>query len=197
MVKYEKLLAREALPAEQDPEGNWGAVTNGLQMSVRLYQRQFTNGQPVRVTILWRNVGSTPNWFTSATWENYTFDLSLFRDGMEIKPVMPRLNQEASHDGSVGGGLVEPHTQWRFGLRLDKIFDLSKPGAYQLRAEREAHGEGRSVFKLRSGTARFQVVAKPPEHEMPSTSDPRAATSSNLNSNTPTIAPELPMSIGR
>lgn len=160
---YDNTLVRETLPAEEYPEGNWGPVTNGLRMSIRFYQTTFTNGEPIHAIILWRNVGADPGYFSSASWENYPFELYLSHEGNKIKPLMPRLNQDpASFDGSAGGSTVEPGTQWRFNLRLDKIFDLNHPGTYELKAKRGDFSvkDKRNVM-VQSGTARFQIQPKP------------------------------------
>ena len=47
--------AREALSAKDFPEGNWGGVEHGLQLSLRLARPDFTNGEPIFATLLLRN----------------------------------------------------------------------------------------------------------------------------------------------
>ncbi|HTR43384.1 MAG TPA: hypothetical protein VMH87_17365 [Pseudomonadales bacterium] len=48
--------SKESLPAAAYPEGNWGNVQNGFQLSMRLKKISFTNGEPIVATILLRNV---------------------------------------------------------------------------------------------------------------------------------------------
>src|SRR5215472_4660471 len=52
--------AKESRPAKEDPEGNWGAVNEGFQLSIRLSKSTFTNGEPVVATIILRNVHDKP-----------------------------------------------------------------------------------------------------------------------------------------
>src|ERR1700743_1259734 len=47
---------KESLPADQFPEGNWGLVTNGFQLSLRFEKPSFNPGEPVAAIILLRNV---------------------------------------------------------------------------------------------------------------------------------------------
>src|SRR5437588_386756 len=52
--------AKEARPADQDMEGNWGRATEGFRLSVRLSKSVFTNGEPVVATVFLRNVTDGP-----------------------------------------------------------------------------------------------------------------------------------------
>lgn len=52
--------AKDARPAEDDPEGNWGQISEGFQLSIRLSKNTFTNGEPVSASILLRNVSDKP-----------------------------------------------------------------------------------------------------------------------------------------
>lgn len=49
----------ECKPADQDPEGHWGKVVNGFQLSIRSATNAFVRGHPATVTVLLRN--STTN----------------------------------------------------------------------------------------------------------------------------------------
>src|SRR5689334_8921066 len=51
----ELLKGSELLPAEENPLGNWGGETNGLQMAAVCYKTNFNLGDPVPVVMLWRN----------------------------------------------------------------------------------------------------------------------------------------------
>lgn len=159
-AEYGHELALESLSTEEYMSGSWGNPTNGLRLSVRFQRNHFTQGNPIEMVILLRNVGQSPMDFEDPTWENYRFDLHLQHDGEVVIPLIPRVNRETLGDGSSGGGLIHPATQWRFTMRLDKIFDLKTPGSYQLVAEREFLDKNQRLFKLRSGIARFQIVAK-------------------------------------
>ena len=59
-------------------------------MSVRLYQTNFTTGEPVSAVVLLRNVGQTPFEDGGASGVNYPYFLSLSRDGEKHEPLVPR-----------------------------------------------------------------------------------------------------------
>jgi hypothetical protein len=46
----------ECRPAADFPEGNWGPVESGYQLSLRLNKPAYTNGEPIFATLLMRNV---------------------------------------------------------------------------------------------------------------------------------------------
>lgn len=50
----------ESRPADEDPEGSWGRVQNGFQLSIRTDKRSYAVGEPIKATILLRNVTNTP-----------------------------------------------------------------------------------------------------------------------------------------
>jgi hypothetical protein len=150
----------ELLPAEEDSEGNWGMPTNGIQMSARFYKTNFTVGDPISVVILLRNVGQTNLPDGGASWVNYPYLLTLRCDEELIEPVVPAV-KPGPHDGSAWGGSIVPGTQARDVLRIDKIFDLSRPGAYKLTAERGGfRDDGTRVVRGSSGVAEFWIIPK-------------------------------------
>ena len=90
--------SHERLPSEDDPGGNWGSPTNGVQMSVRLYQTNFTTGDAVSAVVLLRNVGQTPFEDGGGSGVNYPYFLSLSRDGEKLELSVPPFGPD--HDGS-------------------------------------------------------------------------------------------------
>ncbi len=153
--------AAELLPSVEDIGGNWGSVTNGVQLSVRLYRTNFLQGEPIFLVVLWRNVGQAPAYFTSATWENYDFDLLVRRDNQPVRVLLPRLDSSTAFDGSAGGEYVNPRTQMRFVIELDKIVDVGTPGTYSVSAQREDQlGGGTNIARIVSGTARFTIAQR-------------------------------------
>jgi hypothetical protein len=145
----------EVLPSADDPQGNWGAITNGIQLSIRFYQTNFTNGGPVFAVILWRNAGETSHGLDIArAVERYPFDLSLSHDGKPEKALVSRFDPDW-RDHSFGGPSarpIKPQTQIRFVLELDKIFDLREPGLYEITAERDKARSGVAAFRMFPGS---------------------------------------------
>ena len=161
MVEFREIWARgenskyghELLSAAEDPGGNSGcSLTNGIQISIRFYQTDFTNGEPVPAVVLWRNTSRTAQKLDIAAGiEHYPFDLVVHRNGALQKPLTPRLDPDW-RERWVGGPSpisIQPSNQIRFVLRLDKIFSLEKPGDYEITAGRD---------KAWSGTANFRIL---------------------------------------
>jgi hypothetical protein len=144
-------------PAEQDPGGNWGAVTNGVQMSLRAPTNCFTPGTPVPLVAYFRNLGPATNSFPTGSGENYHFEFRVLRDGVLLQPRVPRF---VPHDsGSGTSGMVLPGTQIRIDTRLDQIFDLRVPGVYQVTASRRVPSRGSDgAVAIHSGIAVFRVT---------------------------------------
>src|SRR5438093_6403921 len=61
--------AYEMRPAEQDPQGNWGSPTGGVQMSIRLDRTNLAAGEPLMASILLRNFGNAPLPVARASWQ--------------------------------------------------------------------------------------------------------------------------------
>jgi hypothetical protein len=86
------------------------------------------------VVLLWRNLGNSTLYFSMPDNINYPFLLALRRGDELIKPVVaPVANREIVSAGAQG---IQPHSQYRFVLRLDRIYQLDRPGNYELFAER-------------------------------------------------------------
>lgn len=49
------IKAGECRPAEQDPEGHWGEVVGGFQLSIRSATNVFVIGKPIPITVIFRN----------------------------------------------------------------------------------------------------------------------------------------------
>lgn len=113
----------ESRPAEQDPEGNWGNVVGGIQVSLRLQSSTFTNGEPVRVTMLVRNV-------TNRVITHYWPHVVISKNGKPLE-----------RNGGAGVDItaipladVFPQTQHKYVRTLNKDYDLSENGEYTLQA---------------------------------------------------------------
>src|SRR3954471_23859078 len=46
---------KESQSAEQDPDGHWGEITNGLQLSLRFEKGEYQVGEPLTAVVLLRN----------------------------------------------------------------------------------------------------------------------------------------------
>jgi len=126
--------ARESLPAKDFPEGNWGAVQDGFQLSLRFEKQSFTNDEPIVATVLLRNVTNS----------DVSLNYSQLPVGYSDGPIsfqiisgagsnMPQHKYEV--DGVINGALpgLFHGTQAKFSEHVDKRFDLTN-GAYSIRA---------------------------------------------------------------
>ena len=122
----------ESRPADQDPEDNWGIVTNGLQLALQLKSTAYTNGEPVRATMFMRNVTNEPIVYWRPT------GVEMFKDGKSLG----RKSAHFGPDGIALGDWASGHpeitlfqrTQHRFVISLNDYYDLSEPGDYVVRA---------------------------------------------------------------
>jgi hypothetical protein len=126
--------SKESRPAEQDPEGHWGKVVDGLQLSLRFEKQEFTNGEPILATILMRNVSDKPLNYIRQTVTGHPcpIHVSVWED-------QQKLNLKTDENGilraSASNVRLYPRTQHKYRLRLDRFYDLSKAGTYSVQAE--------------------------------------------------------------
>lgn len=52
------IQAGECLPAELDPQGHWGEIVGGFQLSIRSATNVFIVGKPVPITVILRNTST-------------------------------------------------------------------------------------------------------------------------------------------
>jgi len=125
--------ARESRPADQDPEGHWGRPGHGCQLSLRAEKEEFTNGEPVFVTMLLRNVSDKPITYArqvvmgqpSPIW------VSVCKDERKLRL---KTDDRIAVTSTVNVTL-QPQTQHRYALQLNKFYDLTTNGIYFVQAE--------------------------------------------------------------
>jgi len=126
--------AQESLPAKDFPEGNWGAVQDGFQLSMRFEKKIFTNGEPIVVTLLLRNVTNSD---VRLSYSHLPVGYSDGPIGFQIISAAGTGMTQHKYelDGVINGALptLFPGTQAKFSERLDKRFDLTN-GIYSVRA---------------------------------------------------------------
>jgi hypothetical protein len=159
--------AKDSRPAEDDPEGHWGPVSEGFRLSLRFEKDCFTNGEPVTACVILRNVSD----------KSLTYPYEYSPDEREITFVVVREQSRAYgiYDVRPGATFQErlgilrqghgwtrispPGTQRKFLVNLNNIFPLTTNGEYTVSAKR-------SVWKLdstqdeevTSGKATFRIT---------------------------------------
>ena len=157
--------AKDSRPADQDPEGNWGPVTEGFQLSIRFQKNTFTNEEPITAGVIMRNL--TDGMLTIPC--NYygarpdtRFVLFRGKDPVygkyDIRPgatFAERLG--ASRVGTGVGWPSPPGTQRKWLIDLRRLYDL-KDGRYVIIADRDLlaldNSRGTNIL---SGKAEFSI----------------------------------------
>jgi len=126
--------AKECRPAEQDPEGHWGKATHGCQMSLRLDKQEFTNGEPVILTSLLRNVSDKPiTYLRQIVLEQPSPIYVSVWKGEQKQHLKTDDRIAVAH--SANNVTLQPRTQHRYTLQLDRFYDLTTNGLYTIQAE--------------------------------------------------------------
>ena len=115
----------ECLPAEQDPEGHWGQVANGFQLSLRFEKAVFTNGEPILATMFMRNVSNATQ--------------SYFRPIRVVSSKNGNIQKNKYDTGLFDQSLTPvttlfPQTQNKYRDKLNQSYDLSESGQYVFKA---------------------------------------------------------------
>ena len=122
----------ECQPAENDLAGNWGAVTEGYQLSLRVNKESFYTNEPVLVTIIFRNAST--NFLPYAEPSGSDLDFSILVADQNGR----QLPDAADVDRTTGHSVrFIPGTQHKFQLDLRKRFEFSKPGVYSVTVRRK------------------------------------------------------------
>jgi hypothetical protein len=126
---------KECQPSSADPEGNWGATNDGLQLSVRFEKSEFTNNEPIVAMFLVRNVGD--QWRAVDKHLGYASDFIIIGpDGRSLErhdwppantPMGQALRRE---DLDVRPDSVDAGMQYKRKIDLKKYYDFSAPGKY-------------------------------------------------------------------
>ena len=116
---------RECLPAKDFPEGNWGDVQGGYQMSLRFGKSVFTNSESIMAILLLRNVTNN-----TVLYDALPVGYSDGPIGFEVTDSNGRnISQHLYTVGHIEGNQfvagVVPLAQVKFLERLDKRFDLT------------------------------------------------------------------------
>ena len=125
---------------ELDRQGNWGLVTNGLQVSIRMLKDRYEPGEPVSAMILVRNVTNKEveydNFFghTSGGTSHLDSKCCTVLAADAIGMPVPRTQPIPLMVDRIIKNSLAPRQQWIYVVRLDRIFDFSQAGDYRVAA---------------------------------------------------------------
>jgi hypothetical protein len=145
----------ECKPAELDPQGNWGQVVLGFQLSLRARTNTFSKRESVPVSIIFRN--TTTNWLKTPDGPALAVVRIVDQSGRETSAT-----QESAYSGP-GLYTMPPMRQRKEILDLHHDLAALGPGTYRLYAVRRvfANEDLNKIGKmeeLRSGTLTIKVV---------------------------------------
>lgn len=131
---------REYLPAELDPQGNWGKPSNGVQMGLRFSAESFSAGDGIDAAVIVRNIGSVPLTYAIGAPVELFLIPSITIDGNG--QTVPRLAEaRATNDfqrrmarmlHNPKSFHLAPGTQRKHQMRLSDVYDLTKADKYAL-----------------------------------------------------------------
>lgn len=156
--------AQISQPASDDPDGNWGAITNGLQASIRFKQRVYGTNEPIVAVVLIRNLGEASRFWISD--HGIQSDLAIFnpahqklerKDWLGTNTFKGKLQRMVQNPPlvSIGSGL-----QVKAELDLRQWFDLGVSGEYSVHSILEAPQikDPKIEDMVISGDAKFLVA---------------------------------------
>jgi len=160
--------ARYSGPLERDPAGNWGANTEGIQMSARFRSPVAVAGEPVQLFILIRNTSESDIEFGISRPPEQEFGLQVFdSNGAVVSPRRPvpsgsdfqkRLSQVVNNPKSLR---VRPRSQTEIVVPLHELFDLDRSSRYFVSARDSIRrSDGSWSGEVASGTATVVTVSK-------------------------------------
>ena len=153
---------KESRPAKDDPEGHWGEVREGTQLSLRLDKDTYTNDEPINADILLRNVSEKPETFFF--YEPKDWPLQLI-----VRKLITNTSDDAAGEliqeiqsrrltGSLWRLTIPIGKQRKFVIGLTNLFDLT-PGKYDIQAQQLVVNLERKVTtNVVSGYATFTIV---------------------------------------
>ena len=124
---------RECLPASEFPEGNWGTVTEGFQLSLRFETNDFTTGTPIAATIILRNVTNSVLNYRAVGILGGTSPIPVvvtYTNGSSVP-----LKSDDIAVVSVRNVKLFPGTEQKFHERIDSLFNLPTNGLVNVHAE--------------------------------------------------------------
>jgi hypothetical protein len=157
-----EIIIPEVLPASQDPAGNWGQPSDGMQLSLRFPHREFLQQEgKVYGIIILRNLSSSPHRVGFFGPHDYHYTL---RHGTNTIhwPDPPTSNMlRVSTGNEVYIPSLKGHSEVVVIIWVNqRLFDLKEPGEYSLEAELTTipASSGNGMTNVVSGTATFKIV---------------------------------------
>lgn len=161
----------ETLPADQDTNDLWGPPTNGMQLSVRFRNNEYTVSEGIPVISILRNLEPYSRTLTLTDSPTYyvTFLVNYGTNGL-----LPERKFKEYHLEDYSDMPSPPSGYFAWGwtgrsekelvLDLNGHFNMDKPGNYFVRAVCRVYSPTNKMplYEISSGTASFRLLPRPP-----------------------------------
>lgn len=165
--------APESRPADADPEGHWGDIAGGFQLSARFEKQTFRLGEPVVATVIIRNVAEQIGHYRDWVGLHEDAGVCQFEILDEQKKIVTRTDPRAPADITDGPHIpraLKPGSQCRYEVKLSEKFKLDRPGTYIVRAHRWVHKlQGDGYVEIKSAPATITITKAAEAQKSPGT----------------------------
>ena len=155
--------SKESQSAEQDPDGHWGEITNGLQMSLRFEKGEYRVGEPLTAVVLLRNVENVQLKFLMqyVSGRPSPVNILVTEGGKELALKSQKSAAEFDVvDTSTKSSTLYPQTQLKYVMDLRAYYDFREAADYSCKAScKFADSEGQ--HEMHSGSVRIAVTNRP------------------------------------
>lgn len=150
--------AADSRQAEDDPEGNWGDVINGSQLSVRLDKEQYAFGETLVAHIIIRNLGSEVLAYPFS-FPDLETQISIIDDRYQS---VSRLKPPSERPQVVSGGAMQIRPGWqrKYDFRIDTLYKFSTPGTYSINVSRPVYGPNSTRVMVASRNVLVKIMAE-------------------------------------
>jgi hypothetical protein len=141
-------------PAADDPEGNWGAVRAGIQVSLRFSKEAFGKNESPTATVILRNVsGEEIQYPGSGTADDVVIEVT---DGNGQRlPVRAEWLWRRRFLG--GPQILQGGTQRVLMIKLTDRFQLGGEGTFSAVATIRVVAKNGNLVEVTSGSAKFKI----------------------------------------
>lgn len=145
----------ECQPSENDPNGHWGPIYYGYQLSIRLNKDMFQTNEPVIATIIYRNTGTNVLHHGTPYGGDLDFQIAILDENGRRLPDSFVPQRTTGH-----GSQWQPGTQYKCQSNLTQRYGLIRLGTYSVSVHRRlSNPEANGWINLASGTATIKIVA--------------------------------------
>jgi len=121
----------ESRPADLDSDGNWGPLTEGVQVSIRFDKTEYTVGDPIRPRVVLRNVSAKTLRVTGSHRVDQLKLTAIDEEGRAVPRSLLSGGPVSITGGASGFFPVSAGEQFTYGdLEMKHFLSLTNPGVY-------------------------------------------------------------------